>query len=122
MAEAKPETKSSVGKYVICFQMVGKQKKPFEAQIVGEPNGQYWLVKIGRGKKEYKVHKGSCSTVPFRKEESGTPAYREKVFAKIGADGSDREDAAPSGSPAPVRKPKGKRAAPAKKPISLGRK
>ena len=129
MAAKKPKEKPpvvkapspNIGKYVICFQKVPKHDKPFKAQIVGEYSG-YWLVKIGREKAEHKVNKGGCSSVPFRKEEIGTAAYRKKVLTQTTPNSGDRKgEKTPGGSP-DVRKPSRKRTTPVKEPASSGRK
>lgn len=120
MASTKSEAKSQMGKYVMCFQMVGKRTKPFEAKITGEPNGSYWVVKDGR--EEYKVNRGACSSVPYRKKEIGTAAYREKVLSETSASNGDRKSKGPSRRAPNVRKPRGDSTVSPRKSVSPGRK
>lgn len=118
--KAKPPSKE-IGKFVVCFQMVGKHTTPFEAELIGERGNGYWLVKDVHTE-EYQVNKGSCSTVPFRKKEIGTAAYREKVLAQAGSPVGQGRPPPSKRRPADVCKPKGDSTVSTGKASSPGRK
>lgn len=73
--------------YVMSFHKVdGAPPTPYEGEIIGEI-GYYWKLKVrvGKGYKTFKCHKGACSSTPYadsnkgKYERSASPEKKSKV-------------------------------------------